>query len=121
VQLVLDGSDLVPDERPHGLGEFGGAPRRAEVHGHHARENPTPLLDPARHIFDHRRHSEEPRDPSQRDDHRWRTSAAAARSMTATSQPVPLENSAGAFDLEIRLLAAAIAETLAECLSRWLT
>ncbi|MCW2883962.1 MAG: hypothetical protein JWL58_824 [Streptosporangiaceae bacterium] len=34
---------------------------------------------------------------------------------------VPLQNSAGAFDLEIRLLAAAIVETLAECLSRWLT
>jgi hypothetical protein len=34
---------------------------------------------------------------------------------------VPLENSAGAFGLEIRLRAAAAAETLAKCLSRWLT
>jgi hypothetical protein len=34
---------------------------------------------------------------------------------------VPLQNSAGAFDLEIRLPAAAIVETLAKCLSRWLT
>jgi hypothetical protein len=45
----------------------------------------------------------------------------AAEAGDLPSNAVPLENSAGAFDLEIRLPAVAVAETFTKYLSRWLT